>query len=423
MSNDSFQGHSKVEITKAKLISLASERTVDMNNLITKLEIYGSVFDPTMAAVMYILDSTHTVYNLPIIGEEVVELEIVTPGNEPLTKVMFVHRVSNVEFDRNGSNTSMRLDLVSIEQIRAISSNIHLGVKDQVSATAKHLLTDVLRVDEKAIINVEETEGIEQFVIPGWNIWQTMEFLCAKAVSTKYYSPYLFFESNKGFNFLSAEELIDQKKKNRPPETYTAEPFHVDVALDPNGGTIKERQRRNVDGLRILTKSNTLEMINRGGFNNTMRAFNLIRKEVVETNTLYADMSSNVRVPLDDKYNPQHSTRMKDIIGNNGTFMLAPVDNSNISSSVNNVGRRNMFARHFSDIEVTFNMYGNSGLEPGDLIKLEMPRTTGSPDEDAQLTGHYMITSFCHHIKDGQMMTQAEAFRFGLGSGVLKHAE
>lgn len=416
MTSKHFEGFSHVDVKVANLVSIAHEINIGLDRMITKLEIYGSVFDPTMIAVFYLNDMSGKLRRLPLIGEEVIELEIESPGYDPLSKVFFVHKVSDIGFDPNGSAATVRIDAVSLEQVRATSSNVDLGVKGQISTAVRNILTDTVRVDEEAKLNIEETEGVESFVLPGWNAWESIAFLQRRAVSTRFHSPYLFFEDTKGFNFVSVEALIEQKKRDKPPETYTSAPFQVDVATDPEGGTVRAEHKRNVENLRIVNKASTIEQINNGGMHNTIQAFNLLRKEVVETETDYGDLATNVKAPLDDAFKAQHSSRIKDIVGKGTRRILVPSDESNVSSSVNNFGRREMFIRNIADVEISFDMYGNSSLDPGDIMHLEAPMSTGMQEEDTQLTGNYIITSFCHHITSGNMMTAVEAFRFGVGA-------
>ena len=416
MTDRNFEGFTHVDIKVATLISIPQEKSVPLIRMITKLEVYGTVFDPTMVAVFYLNDTSGMLQKLPLVGEEVIELEIQTPGNEPLEKIFFVHKVSDIEFDPNGSSTTIRIDAVSIEQVRATSTNVDLGVKDQISNVVKNILKDVVRVDDQAKLNIEETEGVETFVLPGWNAWQTIAFLKRRAVSTRFHSPYLFFEDSKGFNFISVEALIEQKKKDKPPELYGVSSFRVETALEPEAGSIRSEYKRNVNNLQVVNKASTIEQINYGGMQNTIQAFNLLRKEVVETQTKYDDLATNVKAPLDDSFKAQHSARLKDIIGSGTRRVLIAADNSNVTSSVNNFGRREMFLRQIADVEISFDVYGNSSLDPGDLMRLETPLSTGSPEEDTQLTGNYLITSFCHHITSGHIMTAVEAFRFGVGT-------
>lgn len=416
MTSKSFEGFTHVDVKMATLLSIPQEKSVPLKSMLTKLEIYGTVFDPTMVAVFYLNDVSGILQRLPMIGEEVIELEIETPGNAPLEKVFFVHKVSEIGFDPNGSSASIRIDAVALEQVRATSCNVDLGVRGLISDSVKSILKDYVKLEDDIKLNVEDTQGVESYVLPGWNAWESIAFLKRRAVSPRFFSPYLFFEDTQGFNFISVEGLIEQKKRDKPPETYTAAPFQVEVAANPEAGTIRPEQKRNVENLRIVNKASTIEQVNTGGMRNTIQAFNLLRKEVVETQTSYEDLQNNVRAPLDDSFKPIHSGRLKDIIGNGTRRILVPSDNGNVASRTENFGRREMFIRQISDLEIGFDMYGNSSLDPGDVIRLEAPMTTGMQEEDSQLSGNYIITSFCHHISAGNMMTAVEAFRFGVGA-------
>lgn len=419
MTSSNFQGHSQAEIKSATLISLSTEQMVDIKRGITKLEMYCSVFDPTMAMVVRIMDSSSTLYQLPMVGEELVEIEIASSGREPITRVMAVTKVEDLAFDSNGTCTGMTLHLMSFDQLPAVGTTVYKGAKCQISELVSALIKDYLKPEQSTKLNVEETEGIETLIIPGWNVWESIEFLRSRAVSTKYHSPFLFFEGLEGYHFISVEGLVEQRLK-KTVETYTSEPFNVENSLSANKSTISERQRRNVDNLRIVSKANPISTVMNGGHSTTVRTFNMLQKEVVEATNDYTEMGSLMKRPLEGSFYPNHTAKLKNLVGKDSSRAVTfVVDDSNVSSSITNYGRRNIISHNFGEVQIEFSTFGNTELDVGDIIKLEMPRTVDMQEEDLQLTGHYMITSFCHHYKDGHMLTAVEAYRVGFGSRVF----
>ena len=417
--SDKFPGHSKVTINVARVISIPTNKAVDITRMITMLEVYGSVFDPTMVAVVHITDTTSILYNLPIAGEEVLELEIQSDGTDrPFEKTFFVRKPDDLQFDPNGSVTTLTLHCVSIEHIRGMAKRVSKGVKEQISKTVENILKDDIRTDGE--VNVEESEGIETLVLPSLPCWDTIEMLRQRAVSTKYKSPYLFFEDSKGFNFVTVEGLIEQRKKDKPPQTFTSEPYMPTAGDDPHKSSVMERQKKNVENLVILKKADTASFIGRGGAHNRVSVFDPLEKKLERIDTSYDKMKDEiVKQPLDDSFNPHRSARLLEIVSEPTIEYLVPFDAANKSSFMNNVGKRQIFNRHFGDTQLAFTMYSDTTLEPGDVLRLEIPLTTGSPEEDPQLTGNYMVTSFVHRIKDDQMFTDVEVYRFGFGQGVF----
>jgi len=417
---DNFQGFNKVDVTLSRITSLVTNSTVDVRRMTTLIELYGSIFDPTFVGIIYINDTTSTLYNMPVCGEEILELEFKTNGNEtPFEKTFYVFKVEDVSFDPNGSSSTMKLHFISLSQIPAIGSSLAYGTKQQISQSVEDILRNKVKISDDVQLNIEETQGIEHLVFQNWNAWDTIEFLRQRAVSTKYSSPYFFFEDSKGFNFVSCEELIDQRKKAKEVVTYTSEPFSPESGEGATKSTVLEKQRRNVENLTILKKSNTTDSINQGGVSNSVRVFSLLSKTMTTIDKTSDEIPDMVKQPLDDKFNRTRSSTLLKVVDQGLINFLVPVDATNNSSFVTNVGVRRMFNKMFGDIKLGFTMYGDSSLEPGDVIRLEIPKTVGSTEEDPQLTGNYMVTNFVHRIRDDEMMTSVEVYKFGYGQEVV----
>lgn len=418
--SDVFQGHSFVNINKLQLTSLSTNRTIDLRRLFTNMSVVGSIFAPTYSGTIHIDDHTGLIYDMPLVGEEILEMELVTPNHEPFEKTMHVHRPENINHAPNGTTIGFDLRFVSSDQVRAIAQSPSQAANQTIDQIVRGILTN--NVQTGLDFSLEQTRGIERLVIPnGWNCWQTIEFLRQRAVSPRYDSPFVFFEDRTKFNFVSIEWMVQLKKTQKDPVNITAIPFNPGAGEGDSKATVLASQYRNAENFHILEKSDTASMINNGGMNSQTSVLSLIDKTFISTNHSYRDLQTNVKQSLGANYNPTQSDMWSGVLPNTNPVVqyVIPVDATNRTEFATNASRRQMFARHFGNIKVAFMIYGDSSMEPGDLINITAPRPADRPQYDPQLDGIYVVAQMQHNVSDQQMMTIVEAHKYGFAEQVF----
>ena len=68
----------EIQINHVLLISHIGE-VVDLSAIMTQIEIYENIFSPFISGNILINDSTNLIKNLPIIGQEKLEIEFLSP--------------------------------------------------------------------------------------------------------------------------------------------------------------------------------------------------------------------------------------------------------------------------------------------------------------------------------------------------------
>ena len=415
--SDVFGGYTRADVKVCRITSITTRKSAEINRIVSSIDVFMSIYEPTVTAVMVIEDTTGLIYDLPIIGEEVVSLEVETPNMPAISKTFYVYGAPEIEQDSNNTKTRITLHLVSIDHIRGISNLIEHGMKDTLGELVKNILTNDIKTP--APIYVEPTKGIETFAPAGWNIWETIDILRQRAVSVKYDSPYLFFEDNQGYNFVSVEGLIEKKKAEKEPVKITSIPFNPGAGEGADKSTLTDSQYRNVDSFRIVEKANIASTINNGGMSNSTQVFDILQKAVTTIDRHVKDFSATIKQPLDDAYNAQHSELWTSVIKAPVIKYLIPFDSTNGSEFVSQYGQRRMFHKHFNSLRVGFTMYGDTSLNPGDLLNISIPRTINDESDDVQLSGNFIVSHLRHVIVDGEMLTMVEANRFGFVGSVV----
>lgn len=415
--SDKFAGHTHVNIKKLNIISLASRRTIDIRSVVLQLEIFGSIFEPTMCGSISLNDGSSEIQNLPLIGEELLDMEIESPGREPIKRIMHIHYPEGQEFDPNGTHVSIRLHFTSIDTFPGSVANISRGFKDNISKMVPAILKDFTGSTQKVV--TEETKGIEHLVIPSLNAWKTIEFLRSRAVSQRYSSPFLFFEDQEGYNFMSYEYLIEQRKKMANELIFTNEPYLPDAGeAVVKRHTVLGRQYRNVDQFVVEQKSNAVNIAKEGGGSSRTIAFDIFEKKVKNIDVSYDDSKKVIKNPLGKRYEQGHSDGFFKSKNPTRNFMM-PLDNTNPHALVDQYGERNLYTSILKETKITFTAPGDSQLQPGDVFKFIAPGRVNSKEPDVQLTGNYIIANIRHGIHSGQMFTTIDGYKCGLEEKII----
>lgn len=418
MSANKFGGFSRVSIENIRLTSITSKKSADITRLVKRIDIQQSILDPTMVGTMVIEDPTGIVYDLPLIGEEILSVSLKSEiSGAELQKDFFIHKPSDIQRNPSQQTQVFTLHFVSLDHIKAISTIIEQGFNLLLSDIVENILTSKLGSTNNII---EPTRGTETLIIPGWNILDSIEFLRQRAVSSTYDSPYFFFETLDGFNFVSLEYMIEKQKDSNNIINVTAQSFNMGAGEDANKTTIDISQYRNAENFHIIKKTDTAALVNSGGISSRTRVYNVLEKQMYNVDVDYQQFATDVvKKPLDKTYNPHHSNFLKGITPTPTTRFTVPFDKTNPSAFANNVGYKQMFNKHLGDNLVSFTLFGDASIKAGSLINIEIPRVSSRPETDEQLSGLYIVSKLNHAISDDQMFTQIEANKFGHMEKVL----
>lgn len=183
---------------------------LDIQSIVQRIDIYEDLFSPFITVDLSIVDTNNIIGKLPIIGEEIVVLDIEDgTGHGMKMKPMFVYKVKDrVEISERG--ISYVLSLISAEAVVDINLAISKSYCGQPSDIVRELVKGET-FDSKQTIASEPTKNKVQFIANYWNPLKIIKFLCDRSISEVTDSPsYIFYESIDGFNFVSQDFLVTQ---------------------------------------------------------------------------------------------------------------------------------------------------------------------------------------------------------------------
>lgn len=413
-----FQGHEKVNIKRLVLTSMSSRKGIDILPLAGNIEIFCSIFSPITTGTVKVSDATGTVYTLPIIGEEILELVFQSHERPEFSRIFHVYGTEDQEYNDNGAVVSFTLKIASIDNFKATATSLNKGARKNIS----EFITDILTNDlgTKNTLNVEETNGVERIVIPNWSIWEAIEYLRGRAVSKEYSSPYLFFEDQAGYHFLTYEKLIEQRDAEAEELTFVNESFKPGAGEGQGRETVLARQYRTVSQFAVISRSNPIIKLNEGGISSEVLMYDPFTKTLKTNQYNYNDLKSLVKKPLGAKFNAEHTPEFANTMPSASLRTVVTVDmNDQNYLSQEALGAKKLFASALKGTCIGFNTPGDSGLQPGAVITFLGPKRSDSPENDKQLNGKYIIGDLRHGILDGVMYTTVEAYKFGYDEEIV----
>ena len=227
------------ELQKLRLTSPNRKGFVDLKAAWSDFNIYEDLFGSYLTGNIQIVDGVGLLESVPIIGEETIHIQVKTKGlerqrnsnaipgpfegsqNEGLINLKFrVVKILNVTKLNEGIIT-YKLSFVSEEAILNLKQKVKKSALDPVSLEPRKI-SDVVkslyrqffqrgRQDRAKRIFIEPTKNLTDLIIPNQTPFKAFNFLASRAVSAGKQaigSSFVFYESIRGFFFISMETLM-----------------------------------------------------------------------------------------------------------------------------------------------------------------------------------------------------------------------
>lgn len=305
--DDGLQKPGDVIINQLLLNTVSSDFSLDLKPYMMEFHLYEDIFSPTLQGSVVIRDAINLIGKLPIIGDEILTVDIQTPWGalagenksnlgsfDPLNKIQksfSVYAVKNRKLN-NDREQYYQLFFCSIE---ASTDNIirlsqkYEGTTDEIAfkifeenISTPRIFTNkqaVDNADDKTQLFIADTphSSVITFVPPMWSPIQTINWLAKRCIGSEYKSPtFLFFETTKAFYLSSIEELVAYQLENN--QIYSDYVYHPNInELDTTSSVSKGFAT--VEAMNFLTNLDIIQSQDLGHFASTVHSFDLVKKD------------------------------------------------------------------------------------------------------------------------------------------------
>jgi hypothetical protein len=424
-----------VELKELSIITKMN-RKIDIKGLYLEINMYHDIYEHYAYCDIVIEDSINLndmlgsdVENrIPtgFAGMELLEVvyrERIDPSTEAETP-WITHQFALYELsDKSRASEFVETYILSGVSIEAYISTNHriskaygAGGGNTISKMMKSLVKEYVHTSqtEKEIfvpktVTIDETNGLQSFVIPSLTVDDAIEFLSDEADSPDHYPFYRFYEDAKGFNFRNMGDLINQP----PSATY----FHFIANISNDSPDVDTQDQFKIISYNVEKTSNLLENARGGLFKAKTINLDILKKSAKVTKFDYGKEIDNFNT-LQGGIIPG-SFVVGGAVENLLTSRTGHDNDSNFQKEQPLPKRVNAFSNRkasyqrqiFNDI-IELTIPGNTKLTVGNTIYLifNIHNDVASDQNkiDKFLTGRYLITKVRQKITGNVFTTMLE---------------
>ena len=423
---------------KIELLELVTPTGVyDLQELFVNMNIYEDLYGDSVTIDLVLNDSINLPYKAPILGEEYLNFSIFTKsvdgeGNNINPGPMYTVSITDRHLTKDRQQLYI-LHFTSEQDIVNSNTTVSRSFRGKkISTIVNTLLNEYIDpLEEGNDFVIEETEGIENIVIPNWKPFKAINWLAKRAINKKGIPNYLFWESNGITYFKSVESLLTQEVKQK----FIFSPI---IASEQKIAQLS-KGRIQLDSLEIVNQFNTIRNTENGLYASKLITHDIVKKKIKQ-HTFGLERAYDDEVKHTDKYMPISPTDTYYTVQDRFTFAPQGDGNNkgdNIQSyydskvmfhpkhnqmyALNTIDlydnkveewklKRNALILGLDQIKLHITFSGISYLSVGHTVNITVPSTERVFEQtpgiiqhpehliDKYLSGTYLITALKHMI-------------------------
>lgn len=346
-----------------------------------------------------VLDTQDILADLDIDGSETIKLSWSSKNDDVITNEFTIYRKHTIiDTTQAGKGKAYTLHGIDTANLSQMTMDINRSFSGKVSDHVKNIFNQI-ETDKE--IEVHETTGTSNIIVPGETPFQAINRLIKLAFSTTYTSSlFRFFQSSKGYNFKNLERIIAEKRDK--PHLYRYTP--TALAEDPK--TISAKH--SIISIDFPVKKSLINKLQRGTYASRVAEIDIINQKLDITDF-------NVKESFDNFYHldrPAISSDKKTIIDNalniiNTTKWINKYFDGERHLDFRRgpkIVRNKFYAGSLDENEMACVIHGNSSIDCGEIFHLAMLERSGRsnvPEDEKIISGNYLISNVTHIYKNG----------------------
>lgn len=376
----------------------------DVYNFVVDINIFEDMHSPTISGNITLNDAQDLVNLMPFIGEEKLLITFKTPSMSDadglFEQAFYIYKMTDRVYSAERA-VQYTLHFVSFEAVRDLNSKISKGYAGQIDTIVEKILKTEISTEKS--VNVEKTKNSIIYVSNYWTPFTNINYLAKRSISnTNDAANFVFFENNRGMNFISVDTLLEQ------PSVATY--IYDNASRNPTGGGGSSTRSIAADLSRITTYTidtgfDYMQRVQSGMYKSRLITHELVTKTYNVQTMSYADEFS--------KHNHLNPHPMSTLGLPAKSFAFLAVEpraletyNNFKSDNMKNWYLKNIMQNNeINAFSMDLTVPGRSDLTVGCIIDVYIYRNTpmGQKDTEEQMldktfSGRYLITSLCHAL-------------------------
>jgi hypothetical protein len=395
----------------------------NITNQVESIEVYEDLFSSFISASIVLRESVDYINLFPFIGEEFVNLDIVTPSLEiPIKGRFYIYKIADRMYTRE-REVVYTIKCISEEFLTDSNTRISKGYNGKLGLIAAYILEkDGFNTQKK--VNIEDSSNTTRFTANYWSPTRCLNYAAAAAFNKTENPSFLFYENRDGFNFRSIDELLKFDTYHKfTKDNYTRE-------LQSEEST-KSKQDPTEDYKRILefnvpVLTDYMKEVQSGHIKSRIISHDLVTKRYsIKNYSIKEDPKTNTLL------NPTPGYSKYAISNFASTQIVVPkhYQNFNNYGDVTNYKIAQKRLAFFSQLEkykITIQVNGRTDYTVGQIVDLNIPKTTQITKEDREtrdliLSGRYLVSAVNHTITREKHICNMELIKNSILTDLTKY--
>jgi hypothetical protein len=390
-----------VDVKSAKIITTTG-KVIDIIGMIAEISIYEDIFSNTISGHLLLEDSLDLINTLPLVGEEQFELSLLTPTlTVGIAKTFYVYKLQSL-VTKKRSQTFM-LNFCSRELIFSANSKVSKAFSGNITDTVVSIFRDPRYLGSTSELFVDKTKNSYSFIAPYWSPIETINWLTGKSINERGVPNFLFYETNKSFEYVSVDTLIQSGVERE----YIFSDVDSNTAFGVGGN--KEDKYSIVESMDTAVTFDYLRNLNAGMYSSKLYTMDLTTRNI-NTNTFdYIDDFSK------SSHLNTHPLRTSDLVRKKVASLYFIEKNNYQTGALKKQGysdfflQRNSLLEQLSAFKICIKVFGRTDMKVGAVVKFTINemRQILADEIDTKGTseyfsGRYLVTAIKHQIINGR---------------------
>ena len=407
MSNQSSDRISKagdVDVRDVTIITaLGFAQTITPQ--VVGIELYEDIFSTFITGILTVRDSQELSNLLPLVGEEVIRMEVRTPSlpdDQAYVGEFYIYKMSGRKKVAE-REALYSLHFISKEAIVDMNKKVSKGYQGNPSDIIVSVCTDrQWGLETPKQVFVENTSNKIRYVSNYWSPSQNIQYVCDHALNKLESPSMVFFETKFGFNFVALESLYvsGELKQRFLWDNYTAD-------VNPSGGSSRDISK---DYQRVLELDtpltyNYIDRLKSGMYGSEIITYDIMTHQYVHTG-YQPNFSEHKHLNEFPAWSGNAIAKPKSVIIDGRKYYNNFEGYGDVTNTKFIQKRRSLLAQAEA-YTVTVTVFGRTDYSAGQRVVLDVPMTAqikeGDADpQDKMMSGVYLISAICHVIDTTQ---------------------
>ncbi len=386
---------------------------IDLTKVVTSWTLSESINSPYISGRMTIQESNNLLEDVPIRGEESLQIVVTDFYGETKTYDFIVYAVDNISPDSSINDRMMKytLDFTTVDKLNADTKEIKRSFGKQPISSMVQSIFDEYYSDSKKEIEIEETDGEQTLVIPSLRPDAAMQFLSRRAYSNQNKSSlYRFFETREKYYFCTPEYLVEKYGEIEEENNDEINPLYfIYNTVEDNTGAGQRIAQQSVNDFSYGTKVDTFRDMKEGMYRRAITELDPTTRTRIKRDYDYSAEQGDKEFPSKVKLTHSQTFLDKYMAANTQpeTFMMTDFPQIGQSRGKQDMKKpyqhfyENYTAKpivdyHFGVNSLSMEINGRIDLYPGRVINLELYKfsntVSGQREVDHERSGKYIVT-------------------------------